>query len=46
MYSTVDWTYTYTIDYTATLTAPPALVLSTVACPADAVDPGCATNHH
>ena len=40
MYSTVDWTYTYTIDYTGTLTAPPALVLSTVACAADAVDPG------
>ena len=32
----VDWTYTYTIDYTGTLTAPPALALSTVACAADA----------
>ena len=36
---TVDWTYTYTIDYTGTLTAPPAGT-STVACAADAVDPG------
>ena len=42
---TVDWTYTYTIDYTGTLTAPPAGT-STVACAADAVDPGGATNHH
>src|SRR5512135_3128392 len=37
--STVDWTYTYNVVYTGTLTAPDA-GSSTVACPADAVDPG------
>src|SRR4029453_9491736 len=37
--SNVDWTFTYTIDYTSTLT-PPAPGTATVACPADAVDPG------
>jgi hypothetical protein len=37
--STVDWTYTYTIDFAGTLTAPPAGT-STIDCPANAVDPG------
>ncbi|MFL1013474.1 HYR-like domain-containing protein, partial [Flavisericum labens] len=37
--TTVDWTHTYTIDYAGALT-PPALGTSTVACPADATDPG------
>ena len=41
--STVDWTFTYTIDYSGTLTAP-AAGASTVSCPADAVNPGAPAN--
>ncbi|HJW29336.1 MAG TPA: hypothetical protein VJ508_08775, partial [Saprospiraceae bacterium] len=39
MTTTVDWTYTYTIDYTGALT-PPMNGSSTVSCPAQAVNPG------
>ena len=38
-FSTADWTFTYTIDYSGGLT-PPADVTVTVACPVQAVDPG------
>src|SRR5690606_39433828 len=37
--TTVAWTHRYTLDYSGTLTAP-ANETETVACPADAVDPG------
>src|SRR5690606_40601016 len=37
--TTVAWTHRYTLDYSGTLTAPANETL-TVACPADAVDPG------
>ncbi|MDX2360427.1 MAG: gliding motility-associated C-terminal domain-containing protein [Crocinitomicaceae bacterium] len=37
--NTINWTHTYTIDMTTALSAPAAGV-STVNCPADAIDPG------
>jgi hypothetical protein len=41
--NTHNWVYTYTVDYSGGLTAP-ANGTSTVACPADAVDPGAPAN--
>src|SRR5678816_1567463 len=37
--TTADWTKTYTVTYTGALT-PPSNTTATVACPADATDPG------
>ncbi|MDX2359671.1 MAG: hypothetical protein QNK23_02615, partial [Crocinitomicaceae bacterium] len=37
--NTLDWTHTYTVDMTTALVAP-AMGVSTVNCPADAIDPG------
>src|SRR5678816_2448136 len=41
--TTADWTYTYTVTYTGALTAP-SPGSSTVACPANATDPGAPAN--